>query len=139
MATGHIVDGDLVSHQGHAERFRRLKRLDLASRVMDTAIRIPGTNIRFGADSLLGLVPGLGDVAAAAIALAIVNEARRMGMPNDKLARMLVNIAVDGLLGIVPVLGDIFDIYFKSNRRNVQMILDHFGLEELQERGKGFR
>lgn len=108
-------------------RLRRLRALDLIAKGMDTAVRIPGTKIRFGADTVLGLVPGLGDLAAAAVALAIVNEARRMGLPNDKLARMLTNVAIDGLLGAVPILGDIFDVYFKANRRNVAMILDHFG------------
>lgn len=111
------------------KRLRRLRALDLIAKGMDTAIRVPGTNIRFGADSVLGLMPGLGDLAAAAVALAIVNEARRMGLPNDKLARMLTNVALDGLLGAVPILGDIFDIYFKANRRNVEMILDQFGYD----------
>jgi hypothetical protein len=138
-AAGQIIDGDLVSYQRHAERLRRLKWLDRASRIMDTAIGIPGTRFRFGADSILGLVPGLGDVVAATVALAIVNEARRMGLPSDKLARMLVNIALDGLVGTVPIVGDIFDIYFKSNRRNMQMILDHFGLAEFDGENGGRR
>ena len=126
--TGTTQDNDFTRtpNAAHIERLQRLKRLDLIARLMDTAVRVPGTNIRFGADSILGLVPGLGDVAAALVALAIVNEARRLGVPNQKLFRMLYNIGLDTLLGTMPVLGDIFDIYFKSNRRNVQLILSHF-------------
>lgn len=109
-----------------AERMRRLGRLQTAAMIMDTAIAIPGTNIRFGADSLLGLVPGIGDFAGALVGLAIVNEARRLGVPGHKMAKMIANIGVDTLVGAVPLLGDVFDVYFKSHRRNVQLILDHF-------------
>jgi len=96
---------------------------------MDTALRIPGTGISFGADSMLGLFPGVGDFGAAAISLIIVNEARRLGMPRDKLLKMLANVGVDAMAGSIPVLGDVFDIYFKANRRNLRLVLDHFGLD----------
>ena len=93
---------------------------------MDTALVIPGTNIRFGADALLGLVPGGGDLVGAAIGLAIVNEARRLGVPRAVMAKMILNIGLDTLLGCVPLLGDVFDVYFKANRRNAQLVLEHF-------------
>ena len=96
---------------------------------MDTALRVPGTRISLGADSVLGLVPGIGDFAAATVSLFIVNEARRLGVPNDKLVKMLVNIGFDTVAGSVPVLGDVFDVYFKSNRRNLQLVMDHFGVD----------
>lgn len=111
------------------EHLGRLRRIRGLARLMDTALRIPGTRVSFGADSVLGLVPGIGDFAAAAVSLVIVNEARRLGVPNDKLMRMLVNIGFDTVAGSVPVLGDVFDVYFKSNRRNLQLVLDHFGLD----------
>ena len=95
---------------------------------MDTALRLPGTRISLGADSVLGLIPGIGDFAGAAVSLFIVNEARRLGVPNDKLAKMLVNVGVDTVAGSVPLFGDVFDVYFKSNRRNLALVLDHFGL-----------
>jgi hypothetical protein len=95
----------------------------------DTALRIPGTRMSVGADSVLGLIPGVGDFAAAAVSLIIVNEARRLGVPNDKLVKMLVNVGFDTVAGSMPVLGDVFDVYFKSNRRNFQLVLDHFGLD----------
>ena len=98
------------------------------ARVMDTAFRIPGTGISFGADSILGLVPGVGDAGGALVGLLIVNEARRLGVPNATLAKMLGNIGLDTIGGSLPLLGDLFDVYFKSNRRNVQLVLDHFEL-----------
>jgi len=108
----------------------RLRRLRLLARMMDTAIRVPGTNIRLGADSILGLLPVAGDAGGALIGLYIVNEARRLGVPSYKLARMISNVALDGLVGSVPLVGDVFDVYFKSHRRNVKIILDHFGMPE---------
>lgn len=111
-----------------ADRLRRIRRIRGLTRLMDTALRIPGTPISFGADSVLGLIPGIGDLGAAAVSLFIVNEARRLGVPNDKLLNMLINVGVDTVAGTVPVVGDVFDAYFKSNRRNFQMLLDHFDL-----------
>ncbi|TWA26212.1 uncharacterized protein DUF4112 [Sinorhizobium medicae] len=111
------------------EQLTRLRRIRGLARLMDTALGIPGTRIRLGADSVLGLIPGVGDFAAAAVSLIIVNEARRLGVPNDKLAKMLVNVGFDTVAGSVPLLGDVFDVYFKSNRRNLQLVRDHFGLD----------
>lgn len=119
--TGRTVD---------AERLRRIGRLVKIARLMDTAIRVPGVGIRFGADSVLGLLPVVGDASGALIGLYIVNEARRLGVPREKLIQMAGNIGIDAAVGSVPVLGDLFDVYFKSHRRNVQMILDHFGLND---------
>jgi len=110
------------------ERLKRLRRIQAMARVMDTAFRIPGTGISFGADSILGLVPGVGDAGGALVGLLIVNEARRLGVPNATLAKMLGNIGLDTIGGSLPLLGDLFDVYFKSNRRNVQLVLDHFEL-----------
>ncbi|OJF93971.1 DUF4112 domain-containing protein [Pararhizobium antarcticum] len=108
----------------------RLRRLRLLARMMDTAIRVPGTSIRFGADSIVGLLPVVGDAGGALVGLYIVNEARRLGVPSHKLTRMVSNVALDGLVGSVPLLGDLFDVYFKSHRRNVKIILDHFGIPD---------
>ncbi len=121
---------------GRAERLRRLRRLSGIARLMDTAIGIPGTRIRFGADSVFGLIPLVGDAGGALVGLYIVNEARKLGLPPAKLTRMLGNIAADSIVGSVPLAGDVFDLFFKSHRRNVQMILDHFGIhpDELRER-----
>ncbi|MEA3534397.1 DUF4112 domain-containing protein [Rhizobium sp. CC-YZS058] len=113
-----------------AERLLRLRRLAKVARLMDTAIGIPGTRLRFGADSVLGLVPIVGDAAGALVGLAIVNEARRLGLPRHKIVKMISNIGVDAACGSVPLLGDVFDLFFKSHRRNLAIILDHFGMTE---------
>ncbi|WP_244617928.1 MULTISPECIES: DUF4112 domain-containing protein [Rhizobium] len=107
---------------------RRLARLARVARLMDTAVRIPGTNIRFGADFVLGLVPVVGDAGGALVGLVILNEARRLGLPARKQMEMLANIGTDAVFGSVPLAGDLFDLYFKSHRRNLQIILDHFDL-----------
>ncbi|QCJ00774.1 DUF4112 domain-containing protein [Agrobacterium larrymoorei] len=118
------------------QRLLKLRRLSGISRLMDTAVGIPGTRIRFGADSVLGLVPVLGDGAGALVGLYIVNEARRLGVPPEKLAKMIGNVAMDSIVGSVPLFGDLFDVYFKSHRRNVQIILDHFGVQPEELRRK---
>ncbi|MDQ1184323.1 DUF4112 domain-containing protein [Agrobacterium larrymoorei] len=110
-------------------RLQKMRSLSSISRLMDTAIGIPGTRLRFGADSVLGLVPILGDGAGALVGLYIVNEARRLGLPREKIAKMIGNVAMDSVVGSVPLFGDLFDVYFKSHRRNVQIILDHFGVQ----------
>ncbi|WP_165221508.1 DUF4112 domain-containing protein [Affinirhizobium pseudoryzae] len=111
-----------------AAAMRRLATLARVARLMDTALRIPGTRIRFGADSIMGLLPGIGDAAGALVGLAVLNEARKLGLPGNKQMQMLGNLATDAVFGSVPVLGDLFDVYFKSHRRNIQIILDHFEL-----------
>jgi hypothetical protein len=90
--------------------------------LLDTALRIPGTRIRFGLDALLGVVPGLGDVAGAAMAGYVVVLASRFGAPAPVLLRMLANIGVDTVLGAIPGIGDIFDVAWKANVRNLSLL-----------------
>jgi hypothetical protein len=92
------------------------------SRLLDSAVRVPGTPIRFGLDAVLGLVPGLGDVAGAALSGYVVLLAARLGAPRSVVARMLANVAVDTAVGTVPLLGDLFDVGWKSNTRNVALL-----------------
>jgi hypothetical protein len=103
------------------------RRSDLTAlaRALDSAVRIPGTNVRFGLDAVIGLVPGVGDLAGAAIAAYIVLAAARRGAPPALLARMLLNVAVDTAVGAVPVLGDVFDVAWRANTRNVALLERH--------------
>ena len=110
----------------HARRLARLKQL---AHIMDSALRIPGTRIRFGADSALGLIPGAGDVLGLGISLFALLEAVRLGAPGHVLTRMIANVAIDTGLGAIPVVGDIFDLLFKSNTRNLKLLLEHFERE----------
>jgi hypothetical protein len=112
------------------EEQKRISRAVRLAGLMDSAVRIPVVGVRFGADAILGLIPGLGDIAGSLIGLVIINEARRLHLPNRKLARMLGNLGLDAASGTIPIAGDLFDVYFKSHRRNAQIILDHFGVEK---------
>jgi hypothetical protein len=105
-------------------RAERIARLDALAALLDTAFIIPGTNVRFGFDALVGLVPGIGDALTTAVSLWIVSEARALGVPGHVIARMLGNVAIDGLVGAVPLLGDAFDVMWKSNRRNMRLLQD---------------
>ncbi|KAF0674940.1 DUF4112 domain-containing protein [Profundibacterium mesophilum] len=105
---------------------RRLERLDRLATQMDSALRIPGTSIRLGWDSILGLVPGVGDALALAPGAYIVMESHRLGAPRGLLVKQGVNVAIDAVIGTIPVIGDLFDVGFKANRRNVALLKDHF-------------
>lgn len=99
-----------------------LRRLDSLSYLLDNSIRVPGTNARFGADAVIGLIPGFGDAAGALMSAYIVLQAARLGAPASSLARMLLNVGIEALFGAVPVLGDLFDAAFKANARNVAIL-----------------
>ena len=92
------------------------------TRVLDDLFRIPGTRLRFGLDSVLGLVPGVGDIAGGALSMYALLVAHRMGAPPSVLLRIASNIVVDMLVGTVPLLGDLFDVGFKANRRNLAIL-----------------
>jgi hypothetical protein len=105
-------------------RDQTLQRLEI---LLDEAFRVPGTNIRFGLDGIIGLVPGLGDVVAGLLSLIIPLAAWIRGVPYVTLIRMAANIGIGVLVGSVPFLGDIFDIAWKANRRNYQLMRRHLG------------
>jgi hypothetical protein len=95
------------------------------TRLMDEAVRIPGTSFRVGLDGLLGLVPGLGDAVTLLMAAFMLGEARRLGVPKHQQARIAAYYGLDFLLGLVPVLGDLFDFAFKANRRSLDLLHRH--------------
>jgi hypothetical protein len=110
-------------------RTERIARLDALANLLDTAFVVPGTNIRFGVDALIGLVPGIGDAVTTLMSLYIVREARELGAPRHLIARMLVNVALDGVVGAVPFLGDAFDVMWRANRRNMALLRNHLAGE----------
>lgn len=120
--TAHDPHDPHTLHDAVSDRVRRIARLRLIARLMDNAIEIPGTGIRFGLDSLIGLIPGAGDAVTAGVSLYIVYEAAKLGATRGQLAMMLGNIAIDTLVGTIPVLGDLFDLTFKANVRNLRMM-----------------
>jgi len=103
-----------------------IDRLDMLATLFDTAIVVPGTNLRFGVEALLRLVPGIGDVAASALSVYLLYEASRLGVPRLLFARMVANVVIEGAVGVVPLAGDAFDVFFRANRRNVALLRRHF-------------
>src|SRR3954462_4509592 len=89
---------------------RQLTRARAIARALDSAIAIPGTGVRFGLDPVLGLVPGLGDLASAAASIYIVMIGMQLGAPRSVVLRMIGNIGIDTLVGSVPIFGDVFDV-----------------------------
>ena len=111
-------------------REERVARLDVLANLLDTAFILPGTNVRFGFDALIGLVPGIGDAITTAISLYIVLEARQLGAPAHLILRMLANVVVDGFVGAVPLVGDAFDVLWRANRRNVWLLREWLARED---------
>lgn len=107
---------------GKLTREQRFARIDALSKLLDVAFVLPGTNIRYGIDGLVGLIPVVGDLLTTAISLWIVREARELGAPRHVVARMLGNVALDGVVGIVPFFGDAFDVMFRANIRNMRIL-----------------
>jgi hypothetical protein len=90
--------------------------------LLDDIFQIPGTGIRFGLDPLLGLVPGIGDLLTGAASFLIIFSAWQRQIPRVTVARMVANVAIDTLVGSVPLLGDAFDVAWKSNRKNINLL-----------------
>jgi len=122
-------DGSFAGHYDAVSRRAALDRIDMLATVFDTALIVPGTNIRFGAEALLRLIPGIGDIAASLLSFYLLYEASRLGVPKLLFARMAVNVILEGAVGAVPVAGDAFDIYFRANRRNVALLRQYFKRE----------
>ena len=89
---------------------------------LDSAFVVPGTRIRVGFDALVGLIPGIGDLAGTLLSSYIIVVAMRRGVPPAALARMAINVGVEAVVGAVPILGDLFDVAWRANERNVRLL-----------------
>ena len=107
---------------GNLTREQRIARLEAIAKLRDVAFILPGTNIRYGVDGIVRLIPVVGDLIASAFSLWLVREARALGAPRYLVARMLGNVALDGVVGIVPLVGDAFDVMFRANMRNIRIL-----------------
>jgi hypothetical protein len=114
------------------ERLKLLKRMEQLAKLMDTAWGIPFTRWRFGFDSVIGLIPGAGDGVNLLVSLYTLSLAHKLGAPRSLLLKMLANAGIDFGLGSVPVLGDIFDLFFKSNMRNLKLLTDYLATQGLK-------
>jgi hypothetical protein len=106
------------------QRIEALRKLQF---LLDSAFRLPGTNVRFGWDPIVGLVPWAGDLLTGVYSCMILFHANRMRVPRVIQLRMLLNTAVDILLGFIPIAGDVTDVFWKSNARNFALLERHAG------------
>lgn len=124
METMDTPTNSLVT--GERERYERsLRRLDTYAKRLDSQFRVPGTNIRFGLDPIVGLLPGLGDLVGLVLSLYLVVEAIRLGAGAGLVVRMLANLLLEFVIGLVPVIGDVFDVMWKANNRNAGLLRAH--------------
>ena len=98
------------------------KRSREFAELLDSKFKIPNTNIRFGIDPLLGLIPGAGDWLGGVISLYFLIQAAILGGKASVLGRMFINILLDVLIGSIPILGEVFDVYWKANKRNAAIL-----------------
>lgn len=99
-----------------------IEKLDRLSTLLDSRFRIPGTPIRFGWDSLLGLIPGAGDLASLGPSAYLIYKSYQLGARKRTILRMTANTGLDLVVGAVPVLGDVFDLAFRANNRNFALL-----------------
>lgn len=123
--------GDRSSFRSAESKRAALARIDMLSKLFDTAFTLPGSNVRFGVEALMRLVPGIGDAAASGLSCYLLYEAHRLEVPQQVFARLVANVAIEGIVGAVPVFGDLFDVGFRANRRNVAILKEHFEREGL--------
>jgi Domain of unknown function (DUF4112) len=124
LAQSHTPIFEAIKAAGPS-RADSVARLEALATLLDSAFLIPGTNHRVGIDAILGLIPAVGDLVSTALASYIIWEARQLGLPRWKIARMIGNVAVDTTIGAIPLAGDLFDVAFKANRRNMKIVRDH--------------
>jgi hypothetical protein len=105
---------------------KRLKNMDKLAKLMDAQFRLPGTDIRFGLDSLIGLIPGAGDLTTFGVSGYMLWIMAHNGASGFLLARMTLNILIDAIVGSIPLIGDLFDVAFKANMRNMRLMQQHY-------------
>ncbi len=111
------------------EQERTLAALRRVAHLLDSAFLVPGTSYRVGFDPLLGIIPWLGDLVSPLFAIALLWQARDLGLPRVVQLRMLFNVAIDTVMGVVPLVGDLFDFAWKANDRNLAL-LERYAYEE---------
>ena len=99
-----------------------IRRMEMMAKLLDNAFVIPGTNQRVGIDAIIGLVPGLGDIATTLLSSYVIWEARNLGVSRVAIGRMLTNLAIHASVGAIPILGDVFDAFFRVNQRNMRIV-----------------
>lgn len=101
------------------------QRVEVMEKLLERSFTVPGTKIPVGLDTVVGLIPVIGDVVTAAMGAYIVWEARNLGMSKFQLTRMAANVGIDTVLGAIPLVGDAFDFFWRSNSKNLKIISKH--------------
>ncbi|BAZ42546.1 hypothetical protein NIES4101_85150 [Calothrix sp. NIES-4101] len=114
-----------------AKKLESLNRIRKLSRLMDSAIGIPGTKFRIGIDPIIGLIPGAGDIVSTAFSAYLIYLATRFDIPTESLRKMIFNVGLEFVIGTIPLFGDIFDAFYKSNIRNLEILEAHLSAEDL--------
>lgn len=119
------VHGDVVG-LSRAERFAAAeRRIGRVTHVLDELVSVPGTPIKVGLDPVIGVIPIAGDALAALVGLWVILEASRFGIPRVVLGRMVANLVLDLGIGAIPLIGDAYDLFFRSNSRNLDLFRRH--------------
>lgn len=128
MATSQLSANGLfgVLRATAPTRSDALRRMEMVAQLLDNAFVIPGTKRRVGIDAIIGLVPGIGDIATTLLSSYVIWEARNLGVSRLALARMTGNLAIHATIGAVPLLGDVFDAFFRVNQRNMRIVRAQF-------------
>jgi uncharacterized protein DUF4112 len=117
--------GEIIG-PSRAERFRAAeRRIGRVTHMLDELVGVPGTPIKVGLDPVVGLIPVVGDAVAAGVGAWVIAEAARFGVPRLVLGRMVLNLLVDLGIGAIPLIGDVYDAFFRSNSRNLDLFRRH--------------
>lgn len=125
MSSSHLLDDHSLLQSAEAVENAR-RRLGGLAGFLDSVARVPGTEIRVGADVLLNLIPGLGMMVSKGFSAYLIFEARRLGVPTATLLRMAGNVGIDLVIGAIPIVGWVGDAFFRANIRNMALLSDHF-------------
>lgn len=115
----------------------KLYWLETLVRLLDDQFRIPGTKFRFGLDPLLGLIPFLGEASTFLISGGLLLQMAKKGASGKVVTLMVLNLLADSIMGSIPIIGNIFDFFFKANRRNIDLLKEHYEQGKHQGSGKG--
>lgn len=128
MADNNEIEGKPIPPQ--------LQRIARLTKLMDSQFRIPGTSITFGIDPIIGLIPGLGSIVDYVISAYLLVSMVQNGASGRVVSKMILNISIDGIVGAIPGLGNIFDFFYKANRKNLVLAVEHF--EEGKHQGSAW-
>lgn len=145
----HITDPEIITPSAqsrldtlnakHEIEAAQLMRLESLADLMDTRFKVPLLPIPIGLDTIVGLIPGIGDTISLGVSGMIVAGSHRLNVPKRHLARMAGNMLIDWIIGLVPIIGDLFDIGWKGNVRNVKIARAYLEKKWAQERADALR